>query len=50
MTSDRRNEYAYNGYLIEYSEDRINERSYIEQAKLIRALGGKDDRVEAKPF
>jgi putative transposase len=35
-------------YLIEYSEDWINERSYIKQEKLILALDGLEDLVETK--
>lgn len=37
-------------YLIEYSEDWINERSYIKQEKLILALDGKEDLIEAQVF
>jgi transposase-like protein len=37
-------------YLIEYSEDWINERSYIKQEKLIIALNGQEDLVEAPVF
>jgi len=37
-------------YLIEYSEDWINERSYIKQEKLIIALDEQEDLVEVQPF
>ena len=37
-------------YLIEYSEDWINERSYIKQEKLILALDGQEDLVEVQVF
>lgn len=37
-------------YLIEYSEDWINERSYIKREKLILALDGKEDLLEARAF
>jgi len=37
-------------YLIEYSEDWINERSYIKREKLILALDGKEDLAEAQVF
>ena len=37
-------------YLIEYSEDWINERSYIKQEKLILALDGQENLVEAQAF
>ncbi len=37
-------------YLIEYSEDWINERSYIKQEKLIIALDEQEDLVEAQAF
>jgi len=37
-------------YLIEYSEDWINERSYIKQEKLILALDGQEDQVDAQAF
>lgn len=35
-------------YLIEYSEDWINERSYINEEKLIRALDGQRNLDEAQ--
>jgi len=37
-------------YLIEYSEDWINERSYIKQEKLIVALDDQDNLLEAQVF
>lgn len=37
-------------YLIEYSEDWINERSYIKHEKLILALNGQEDLVEVQVF
>lgn len=37
-------------YLIEYSEDWMNERSYIKQEKLIIALDGQEDLIEAQAF
>jgi len=37
-------------YLIEYSEDWINERSYIKQQKLIVALDDQDNLLEAQVF
>jgi putative transposase len=37
-------------YLIEYSEDWINERSYIKHEKLLLALDGKEDLVEVQAF
>ncbi len=37
-------------YLIEYSEDWINERSYIKQQKLIVALDEQKELVEARLF
>jgi len=37
-------------YLIEYSEDWINERSYIKQENLIIALEGQEDLVEVQAF
>jgi len=37
-------------YLIEYSEDWINERSYLKREKLILALDGQEDLGEAQVF
>ncbi|MFX1535193.1 MAG: transposase, partial [Promethearchaeota archaeon] len=37
-------------YLIEYSEDWINERSYIKQEKLILALDEQDNLAETQVF
>jgi len=37
-------------YLIEYSEDWINERSYIKQQKLILVLDDQDNLLEAQVF
>jgi len=37
-------------YLIEYSEDWINERSYIKQEKLTLALDGQEKLVEVQAF
>ena len=37
-------------YLIEYSEDWLNERSYIKQEKLIVALDDQDNLLEAQVF
>jgi putative transposase len=37
-------------YLIEYSEDWINERSYIKQDKLIIALDEQENLMEAQVY
>ena len=37
-------------YLNEYSEDWINERSYIKQEKLILAINGTEDLVETQAY
>jgi len=37
-------------YLIEYSEDWINERSYIKQEKLVLALDEQENLAEVQAF
>ena len=37
-------------YLVEYSEDWLNERSYIKQERLIVALDDQDNLLEAQVF